>query len=121
MTTYVSIAHFEGVEYGRGSASTPVEAAEAARCDAAAYYAEQDSPGFEDPSECEVSTFRVARGAHISRCGGGRSTCPRSSRLPHPERWYYEPEDYEGKVLWSDGYWCAYDAADAIARNEVGR
>jgi hypothetical protein len=30
-----------------------------------------------------------------------------------PEKWYYEPADYEGDVLWSQGYGCYADAYHA--------
>jgi hypothetical protein len=38
-------------------------------------------------------------------------------RPAEPEYWYYEPEDYDGDVLWSDGY-RPYDAACDAAREE---
>jgi len=35
-----------------------------------------------------------------------------------PEYWYYEPDDYDGDVLWSYGY-RRYDAACDAAREEL--
>lgn len=35
-----------------------------------------------------------------------------------PDHWYYEPVDYEGDVIWSDG-WATREEAEAAASAEV--
>lgn len=67
----------------------------------------------EDGTVKEFEKVRVFRGDTTRQVDdSGPSATPAD-----PEKWYYEPRDYEGDMLWSRGYDSyaeAYHAAEAV-------
>lgn len=57
----------------------------------------------------------------VNRVFQGKETLQRAwdNRKASPELWYWEPADYDGDVLWSEGYATKIEAAEASARDDT--
>lgn len=76
------------------------------------------SPRWEDDQrdvillDVPVDGIRVFQGSETRQVGA-------NGNKANPKLWYYEPTNYDGDVLWSDGYWSREEAETAAGKSVV--
>lgn len=68
------------------------------------------------PTEEEIASAKKCRVFRGDETGQLRF----DGKPADPERWYYEPVDYDGDVLWSRGYESRADAEWACGLRVIG-